>query len=152
MNPIPFPLHKHHLWLGIPVFTAFMLDISLTLTGQSANYWLRGFQYVNESNPVARWLLTWHPLSFAFAQPFLFGLILLLLCALPLNGAKFLAIYLTMAHTYGAFGWLKDVYRVHFFLRFGFIIVPAALLLLALTLVDDSTRPRRITQRRVSDR
>ncbi len=55
---------KRRIWLCVPPFVLCMLDQSITLFGQSAEYWAGNRSVANEANPWFLWLLRQHPLAF----------------------------------------------------------------------------------------
>ncbi len=127
-----YTLSARRLWMCIPVLLPYLADVYMTLIGQPSAYWGSGYQYVDETNLLGNWLLHLHPLLFINFQVLVFCGYLILIALLPWKWSKVFAVYVTMAHTYAAFGWLKYVLRVSYFVRFGLIIIPALLLVYAL--------------------
>ncbi len=132
-----YTLSARRLWMCIPILLPYLADVCLTLIGQPSAYWGSGYQYVDETNPLGYWLLHLHPLLFINFQVLVFCGYLLLIALLPVKWSKLLMVYLTMAHTYAAYGWLKYVLQVNYFVRFGLILVPALLLMYALGRVEE---------------
>jgi hypothetical protein len=94
------------LWSIVPVWLCLSVDVSLTLGGQSEEYWAGDYAAAAEANPFA------HPL--VAAGPWVFGLLAggwaILLCILVLaTSSRIIAwflIALTVAHAIGASTWL----------------------------------------------
>jgi hypothetical protein len=82
------------------------LDGSLTLVGQSAEYWAGAFTQVNEGSPTFNHLLQLHPAAYAagiVGWAAMFATVILLL---PDLGALILSIAVTFGHMAGAATWL----------------------------------------------
>jgi hypothetical protein len=134
---------KPQLWLCIPVALAGIFDVTLTLLGQSTQYWFGGYHNVDELNPFAAGAMTMHPLMFVLGTLVMFGIYIAVITALPLKFSKILSLYLTMAHTYGGFSWLKYTFMVDYWIRFGILIIPATILIFAFYEADFLEQKRR---------
>jgi len=58
-------VRQRFLGLCLPPLAFSVLDGSLTLAGQSAEYWAGAFARVDETSPTFHHLLAAHPLAFA---------------------------------------------------------------------------------------
>ena len=96
---------KARLWLCIPVIITDILDATVTMLGQSAEYWQGSYHLVNEANPIACWFLEIHPLANAVYIILDFGVISILIILLPLFFAKILAAYWTVGSAKAIYGW-----------------------------------------------
>jgi hypothetical protein len=88
-----------------PVFFC-LIDAFLTLHGQPAAYWNGDFGQVNELHPIARVMLTQHPLAFVT----MVFVALLVACTLIIllreSLARPLAFVVQFGHTIGAASWM----------------------------------------------
>jgi hypothetical protein len=104
------------------------LDGTLTLCGQSREYWQSDYTHVNESHPVFRLFLEYHPgvfiAGFLLIHLVLAGLILLL----PQTLALGTSISVTTWSCVGASSWLREFglvgtpYRLALFILGSFLI------------------------------
>lgn len=94
------------LGMGLPFLLAFLLDWSLTLHGQSAEYWAGNYACANETSPFFRALFMIHPLAAIAGQLVWVGLILTLLVLLPEILAVILLIFVVFGHMMGAYSWM----------------------------------------------
>jgi hypothetical protein len=105
-------LKRRLLGLCVPPLLLCLLDCTLTLVGQSGDYWAGDYARVNEASPTLHQLLQAHPAAFmagiAAEVVVLFGLVLLL----PDTLALVVSISASFAHTVGAATWL--LYRFHY--------------------------------------
>jgi hypothetical protein len=99
-------LGQRFLGLCLPPLAFAVLDGSLTLAGQSAEYWSGAYARVNEASPTFHDLLAIHPLAFAGGflgwMAVFVGLILLL----PDTLALIVCLVVTLGHTVGAATWI----------------------------------------------
>ncbi|MCX7427779.1 MAG: hypothetical protein NTW96_19395 [Planctomycetia bacterium] len=105
-------LKQRLLGLCVPPLLLCLLDWTLTLLGQSADYWAGYYAIVDEGSPTFHQLLQAHPAAFmagvAAEIVVLFGLVLLL----PDTLALVVSIAASFGHTLGAATWL--LYRFHY--------------------------------------
>jgi len=104
-------LTKSNLLILSPLILVMVTDFVFTLIGQPPAYW-KNFVFVNEANPVARYLLVWHYgwftlISFAYGFLVLF---LVLKLKRPLN--IILAVFLFLAHGSASSGWMPRMVEV----------------------------------------
>jgi hypothetical protein len=100
-------VHQRFFGLCLPPLAFALLDGSLTLVGQSAEYWAGDYIRVDEMSPTFRHLLTAHPVAFAVGflgwMAVFIGIILLL----PDTLALIACIAITFAHAVAAGTWLR---------------------------------------------
>jgi hypothetical protein len=118
------------LGLCLPPLLFCALDCSLTLAGQSEEYWAGNYQRVNEMSPTFKHLLEVHPVAFAlgnsaWAASFV-GVILLLPDVLALIAS----IAVTLGHTVGAATWI--LWRFHYGYQAGNLLFACAAVALGL--------------------
>jgi hypothetical protein len=105
-----------------------VLDLVFTLIGQSQDYW-RNFQFFNEANPLAGFLLSHHPALFAL---FFFAYLSLVLLSIvnfkkPFNLIFY--IFFFLIHVWGSSSWLSEIffsyqrnYLSDWYLNIGYLI------------------------------
>lgn len=99
-------LKQRLLGLCVPPLLLCLLDITLTLVGQSAQYWAGDYACVNEGSPTFHHLLRIHPAAFA-AGILVWVLVFVSAIILLPNVLAFIAsIVVTFAHAAGAATWL----------------------------------------------
>jgi hypothetical protein len=104
-------LKRRLLGLCLPPLLLCLLDNTLTLVGQSAQYWAGNYLRANEGSPTFHQLLQTHPAAFIagsaiWAMVFVGGILLL-----PDTLALIASIAITFGHTIGVATWL--LYRFH---------------------------------------
>jgi hypothetical protein len=92
--------------MGLPFLLAFLLDGSLTLYKQPAEYWAGNYACANEISPFFGGLLRIHPLAAIAGQLVWVGLILELLVVLPELLAVILFTFVVVGHMNGAYSWM----------------------------------------------
>lgn len=99
----------NRLWLCLPPLVAFVFDVSMTLNGQTVEYWDGDYGKVIEANPLA-WLILregpWHFLGFCVIWGILFCAILVLW---QHTFARVLAFLWTFGHAIGGCSWLTPL-------------------------------------------
>jgi hypothetical protein len=94
------------VWLCVgPVFFC-LLDAFMTLNGQPAAYWNGDYGQVNELNPIARVMLTLHPLAFVILVCVALMVACTLIILLRESLARPLAFVPHFGHTIGAASWM----------------------------------------------
>ena len=92
--------------LGLPCLLCWMLDVSLTLHGQPAEYWAGDYTRTTEGGPFFRRLYSTHPSAGVGGQLLAIGLVAILLVIVPEVLAVVVAIASVTANTYGATTWI----------------------------------------------
>jgi hypothetical protein len=82
-----------------------LVDLLVTLIGQSAAYWRGDRTDVFEANPIARWLLEQNPALYIAASLGWAIVTVVLLWRLPLGLAKVLAFAVIFGHAIGVASW-----------------------------------------------
>jgi hypothetical protein len=96
---------QHARLAAAPIAMA-LVDLALTLSGQTSTYWAGDYGAVLESNPAARVLLAMHPIAMVVAYvPYLAAIAIFILRLRP-DAARSLALVLTLGHAFGASTWL----------------------------------------------
>jgi len=98
---------KHRLLgLCLPPLVTWVLDSTLTLLGQSADYWAGNFAAVNEASPTFHQLLQWHPVAFILGCIVWAGIFVGVILLLPDTLSLIISIAVTFGHTVGAATWI----------------------------------------------
>jgi hypothetical protein len=120
---------KHRfLGLCLPPLLLCALDATLTLSGQSPEYWSGIYTAVNEASPTMNHLLRFHPAAFV-AGIFLWSAVFIsVVLLLPDALALTASIALTFGHTAGAATWLYWRYPYGYQLCNGLFLLSAAVL------------------------
>lgn len=122
------PFSKAYIFVIFPLILVMFLDLIFTLIGQSQDYW-RNFQFFNEANPLAGFLLSHHPALFFL----LFCVYLILILFLVVNLKKPLNlifyIFFFLIHSWGSSSWLSELlfsyqanYSSDWYLNIGYFI------------------------------
>lgn len=99
-------LPRNTLWLLLSPIVLCLLDIGLTLYGQSDAYWDRNFRSVNEMSPSFAGFLAIHPLVFVAAVILWIAIFSALILVLPEKLALTLVVAIVIGHMAGAATWL----------------------------------------------
>ena len=102
-------IHATRVWLLLPVAIVGLLDIALTLIGQSASYWSGNYQEVLEANPFAMPFLVRSPWLFLGSAIGFLALMCGLLLLWKHRIANSFAIFMAVSHTLGGSAWLLRV-------------------------------------------
>jgi hypothetical protein len=94
------------LGLCLPPILMCALDCTLTLAGQSANYWAGNYSDVNEASPTLNHLLQIHPAMLVVGVAIWICVFAAVILLLPDVLALIVAIGVTLAHTAGAASWV----------------------------------------------
>jgi hypothetical protein len=118
---------RRWLWCLPPVVLC-GYDGCLTLWGQPPAYWANGYTTVRESNPLAAWFLTVHPLAFAASGvPYVLGVAWAIL-RLPWPWYMVLSATVALAHAVAVLAWTMVLADEG--LGFGVLWVPASAVVL----------------------
>lgn len=97
---------RRFLGLCLPPLAFAALDGTLTLTGQSAEYWSGAYSRVNEASPTFHELLAIHPLAFVAGLIGFSAVFVSIILLLPDTLALIMSIAATLGHTIGAATWI----------------------------------------------
>jgi hypothetical protein len=122
---------RDKLWLCLPIIVAELLDSSVTMLGQPAEYWKGSYQLVNEFNPFARWFMVIHPLGAIFYILLDIAAICLMVFILPLTLSKVLAAFWTIGSAKAVYNWLAGPLDMGWWISNIVLLVPAILLVYA---------------------
>jgi hypothetical protein len=89
----------------LPPVLMCMMDASLTLAGQPAEYWRGKPDAINEASPICHHLLAIHPMAFAAGILVWMGIFVSLILLMSSTMALVATTTLTVGHTYGAESW-----------------------------------------------
>lgn len=100
---------RTRLWLLAPALVLYLLDVGLTLQGQSAAFWAGDYSTAVEANPIAKPLLAQSPWLFVLvASAWLFALSwLILVWRHPVT--IWLAVILALVHAVAGATWLTRI-------------------------------------------
>jgi hypothetical protein len=108
------------------------LDGTITLVGQSANYWAGNYAGVNEGSPTFHHLLQIHPAAFAIGILVWAAVFVGIILMLPDTLSLIISIAVTFGHTVGAATWLLYRFRYGYQACNGLFLLSAVLLGLAI--------------------
>ena len=106
------PSLQRFVGLCVPFLFVMAVDGSLTLAGQSAEYWSGSYDRVREWSLTFNDLLQFHPAALVGGLLVEGALLSTLILLLPRLVAMFTSLTVTLAHTWGAMTWL--MYRFRF--------------------------------------
>lgn len=118
------------LWILVPPLLLCLLDMSLTLYGQSDAYWAGNYSDVNELAPSARGYLMIHPLAFVGHCVMWMAIFSSLILLLPQRLAMMVAVCVVVGHMTGSASWL--VFRLGSYQACGFLFIATSVLLVLL--------------------
>ena len=105
-------MKRRFLGLCVPPLLFGAADGTMTLLGQSADYWAGYYGAVNEASPTFNHLLQIHPLAFVGGILVWAVMVVALIMLLPDTPALITSIAVTFGHTVGTATWL--LWRFHF--------------------------------------
>ena len=100
--------YKPHIFL-IPCIFLWLLDVILTLAGQSWEYWAGNFSDAKELNPLFLWFLSNGPDVFLVATVAYIFLLVVILLLVPFRIAIMTAYIASIAHLIGAASWMLQI-------------------------------------------
>lgn len=100
--------HKPHTFL-LPCIFLWLLDVILTLVGQSSEYWAGNFSEAKELNPLFHWFLSNGPGIFLVAAIAYILLLVVIFFLVPLRVGIITAYIVSIAHLIGAAGWMLQM-------------------------------------------
>jgi hypothetical protein len=99
--------HRRLLGLGLPCLLPWVLDVALTLHGQTPEYWAGDYSRATEGAAFYRRLYEFHPAAAVGGHLLFLGLIGALLVLLPEGLAVVLALAAAFGSTWGASSWVE---------------------------------------------
>lgn len=87
------------------------MDASLTLIGQSAEYWQGQRTFANETSPTFHYLLTVHPAAFAVGMAVWAAIFVVVLLLLPDTLALMMSVAIVLGHTAGVATWMYGHFK-----------------------------------------
>ena len=122
-------MNRDRYWLCAPPLVLFLIDISLTLWGQPADYWAGNYQAAREGSPEVRRVMQIHPWLLSLLILAWMGVIIVLVTLLPTVLAEYFSAAVTIGHTIGASSWIWIHFRHSYQLNMALAIVSAGLLM-----------------------
>jgi hypothetical protein len=122
---------KGRLWLCLPLILTCLMDVTITLSGQPAAYWISSYSVVNEANPLSYWFLTMHPVAFVLYSIYVLLIVSLLVIALPEIVSKSISVFYTIGSAKAIYYWMAGTLHRGFWLSNLLLIIPAVLLVYA---------------------
>jgi hypothetical protein len=99
-------LPRNALWLLLPPIALCLLDSSVTLYGQSVEYWDGNYAAVREGSPSFAYYMSIHPLVCLAADLLWISIFSLAILLLPETPALIVAVAIMLGHLAGAASWL----------------------------------------------
>lgn len=127
------PSLRRFVGLCVPFLFVMVVDGSLTLAGQSAEYWSGSYDRVREWSLTFNDLLQFHPAALVGGLLVEGALLSTLILLLPRLVAMFTSLTVTLAHTWGAMTWLTYRFRFSYAECQLFICCVALVLTVCLT-------------------
>jgi len=124
-------LIKGKLWLCVPIIVTDLLDATVTMLGQPKEYWAGSYDLVNEFNPIARWLLTIHPIGIVIYTILDIAIISILVIFLPLIISKTLSAFWAIGSAKAIYNWLVGPLQMGWWFSNSVILIPTIILVYA---------------------
>ena len=97
---------SRRLWMCCGPSILCGIDAAVTLICQPRLYWRSGYQFVQESNPLAKLLLEFHPAALPIASLAWIALFSAAILYFPAATARVLALVILVGHSLGVSTWL----------------------------------------------
>lgn len=97
------------LWWLAPASVPFVADASLTLVGQTSEYWAGDYGVAVEANPIAHPLLVRSPWLFASLAVVWLAIFSAVIVFWRHPAAKWMAVLIAVAHAIGGASWVTRV-------------------------------------------
>ncbi|MBD2756878.1 hypothetical protein [Spirosoma validum] len=115
------PAIKNKFLILIPAYWACLFDEAITIVHQPAAYWNGNLNRANEANPIGALFMKSH-----VSGIFLLSILWLIAIGvigyfLPLRYLKIFAVFVLLAHTWGAASWLSQFYGFWYVIFFVLI-------------------------------
>jgi hypothetical protein len=121
-------MRQRFLGLCIAPLLLCLLDNTLTLVGQPAEYWAGDRSKVDEDSPTFNHLLQISPLADIAGVAVWMGVFVAIILLLPDTPALIVSIAVTIGHTSGAASWILDRYHFGYQLTMALTLLSASLL------------------------
>jgi len=118
-------LRQRFLGLCLPPLLFCALDATLTLTGQSAEYWQGQAAHVKEVSPIWHYLLAVHPAAFVAGMAGWAAIFVVVLLLLPDTLALIVSIVVVLGHAGGVADWLLHQFRFGYQVCNGLFLLAA---------------------------
>jgi hypothetical protein len=118
-------LRQRFLGLCLPPILFCVLDFTLTLVFQPAEYWQGDRAQIIEGSPTFHYLLTVHPAAFVFGVLVWIAIFIALLLLLPDTPALITSIAIVFGHTAGTAAWLRGRFPFDYQLLVGLFVLAA---------------------------
>ncbi len=116
---------KSRLWILLPAAGLYLIDVSLTLSGQSNEYWSGNYLTAIEANPIAYPLLTIHPWLFLSLSIVWLAIFSAIVIFWNHPAAGWMAVIIAGAHAIGVASWLTTIKPWGTVLAVGYIALTA---------------------------
>lgn len=130
-------LERSRLLMCCSPVVACLCDLTVTLSGQSTEYWSGNWAAVTEGNPIPHWLLTQHPLALCGGIAVWIAVFCTAIIKLRPQPARVVTFVVMLGHATAASTWLLNMRP------WG--ILYAGMLLVLLKLIDSKLGQRGYT-------
>ena len=109
------------LILLIPAYWTCIFDIIITIINQSDEYWKGNLSKANEGNPIGAFMMANHTSGIFIVCALWLILIRIIGLKLSNRKLKIFALFVLIAHSFGASSWLSNYYGFWYAIIFIFI-------------------------------
>ena len=102
-------IYRNHARMCCGPVVACLCDLTVTLTGQSAEYWSGNWAAVTEGKPIPHWLLTQHPLALCGGIAVWIAVFCTAILRLRPQPARVVAFVVMLGHATAAGTWLLNM-------------------------------------------
>ena len=118
-------LRQRFLGLCVPPLVFWALDLTLTLVGQSAEYWQGHWGHVNVGPPTFEYLLAVHPAAFAAGMAGWAAIFVMVLLLLPDTLALIVSVVIVLGHAAGSATWIYYHFKCGYQMCNGLFLLAA---------------------------
>ncbi len=122
---------KGRLWLCVPIIITDLIDVTVTMLGQPAEYWKGSYNLVREFNPFARWFIVIHPVGAVIYIVLDIVMISMLIIVLPLMISKILSAFWAIGSAKAIYNWLVGPLHMGWWISNAVILIPTIILVYA---------------------
>lgn len=122
---------KDRLWLCLPIVITDLIDVTVTMLGQPAEYWKGSYNLVREFNPFARWFMVIHPVGAAVYIVIDIVMISILIIILPMMISKVLSAFWAIGSAKAIYNWLVGPLHMGWWASNLAILIPTIILVYA---------------------